>query len=101
MNDECPVCLVQKEIVSFPTCSHGVCKECYKILDKYQITTCPLCRSSFKDPSTSEPDVVRRRRRNLSRIEHLKRRQIIKGKQRRSRSKKEGRSNKLHGTNYF
>tara|TARA_R110001606_G_scaffold362775_1_gene516636 strand:+ start:542 stop:850 length:309 start_codon:yes stop_codon:yes gene_type:complete len=102
MNDECPVCLVQKDLVTLPTCTHGICEECTILLDKFQIQKCPICRSNFGNTDNPETDgtVVRRRRRNLSRIEYLKRRQIIKGRQRRSRDKKEGRNRKLQGE-YF
>ena len=100
--DVCPVCLDQKEIIRFGMCSHGVCEECTELLQKFEIQRCPICRQDFENLDLSEPDVViRRRRRNLSRIEHIKRKQIIKARQRRSRSKKDVRNRKLHGNNYY
>ena len=103
MNDEeCPICLDKKEIIRFDYCSHGVCKECKILLEKFAHKKCPLCRTNIGNEDNSTEDiVVRRRRRNLSRIEYIKRRQIIKARQNRSRSKKGGRLAKTHGTNYY
>ena len=98
----CPICLVPKDIITFDTCTHGVCKECMLLLEKFEIQKCPICRADFGNVDIPEPDMVRRRRRrDLPRIEYLKRRVIIKARQKRSRSKKDGRESKLHGTNYY
>ena len=99
---DCPVCLDEKELVKFNTCTHGACQECTNLLDKFEISTCPLCRTEFNSNESEEKGMVqRRRRRNLSKIEYIKRRQIIKAKQKRSRAKKDGRNNKSNGTNYY
>ena len=101
MYDDCPVCMDEKELVIFDTCTHGVCQECTILLDKFQISTCPICRAKFSPKESEGCTIFRNRRRNLSKIEYVKRRQIIKARQRQSRAKKHGRNNKLHGENYF
>src|SRR3989304_9601968 len=41
INDQCPICLdLTNDKCLFPTCSHWICQDCYKMYDKDK---CPIC----------------------------------------------------------
>lgn len=45
--NECPVCLIDQELIKFTNCIHGVCEDVLDRLDK-----CPVCRSDIGDYHT-------------------------------------------------
>lgn len=41
---ECPVCIIDEELIKFTNCIHGVCSRILQRLDK-----CPVCRTDFNN----------------------------------------------------
>lgn len=46
--DECCVCLTeQKKWFNDAPCGHYWCRKCHRNMQKYDMTLCPLCRTSW------------------------------------------------------
>ena len=111
----CFVCLEEKTEHKNLNCSHSVCVDCYDNLVKFNINTCPICRTEFMKKQNNKIDdddddgeiivielyeiIRRRRRRDITREEKLFNKQKAKQRIINSKNKKKGRLSKL--TNCF
>ena len=43
LNDECPVCITNKQVHTYYRCEHYICSECFTNWNNIKLT-CPLCR---------------------------------------------------------
>tara|TARA_R110002073_G_scaffold17072_1_gene64802 strand:- start:64 stop:393 length:330 start_codon:yes stop_codon:yes gene_type:complete len=108
---DCCVCLEEKNDFNKLNCDHQVCVGCYENLIKFDIISCPLCRTKFREKSNNKTNeephyiifleeiIVRRRRRNITLEEKLFNKQKAKKRIINSKNKKNKRLQKL--TNCF
>ena len=114
MSKNCFVCLEEKTEHKNLNCTHSVCTDCYDNLIKFNMNTCPVCRTEFMKKQNNKIDddddgeiliielyevIHRRRRRDITREEKLFNKAKSKQRMINSRNKKKGRLSKL--TNCF
>ena len=111
MSKNCFVCLEEKTEHKKLNCVHSVCTECYDNLIKFNLNTCPICRSEFMKKQDNKIDdednddeiliielyevIYRRRRRNITYEQKLFNKAKAKQRIINSKNKKKGRLSKL------
>ena len=44
---ECCICLQDSKKWFYAPCNHQWCRKCHRQMQRYDMTTCPLCRASW------------------------------------------------------
>ena len=114
MSQNCCVCLEEKTEFKKLNCVHTVCVDCYDNLVKFNLNTCPICRTEFMKKKYNKIDddddgeiivielyqiIHRRRRRNITYEQKLFNKAKAKQRIINSKNKKNKRLQKL--TNCF